>query len=451
MRHRILLLALLLPALAQSQSLLDRFSDKVKNRVDQKIDQGMDKGLDAAEGKAAEAARKDKTKAQPAAQPAATAASPASTAAPASTATATPAVAATPAAAFKAYSRYDFIPGAEIVYAEDFSQDVIGEFPLKWSTNNRGEAVTIQGLDGKWMQLFKEGHFVSPYIKKLPENFTTEFDLVLHLPPNTQNTNYPEFVIRLMNVETGDDRARKFFAGNFEAKTDVRLVLAPYPEEGSTLSIFSSEGGHNNVLFSQEGKDLRSMSGLIDKPIHVAIWVQKERFRLWINGDKIYDLPQAVPANAAFNRLAFETGSSPYTDNEVGYYISNIRFAQGSADLRSKLLTEGRLVTNGIHFDVSSDRIKPESAGVLQEIAKVLQDNPSVKVKITGHTDSDGDAAKNLALSKQRAAAVRSALAGMGVDASRLQTDGKGAGQPVADNASKEGKAKNRRVEFVKL
>ncbi len=89
--------------------------------------------------------------------------------------------------------------------------------------------------------------------------------------------------------------------------------------------------------------------------------------------------------------------------------------------MRNKLLTEGKFTTTGILFDVNSDRIKPESYGVLKEIAAVLKNNPALKVKITGHTDSDGEAAYNLTLSKQRATAVKTALSSeFGIDAGEI-------------------------------
>jgi OOP family OmpA-OmpF porin len=116
------------------------------------------------------------------------------------------------------------------------------------------------------------------------------------------------------------------------------------------------------------------------------------------------------------------------------------------------LITERRLVTYGIYFDSGSDKIKPESAGTLKEISTVLKDNPTVRIKIYGHTDNDGDATKNLDLSKRRAISVKNALSGeYGIEASRLETDGKGQSEPIAPNSTSEGKAKNRRVEMVKL
>ncbi|MBK8673929.1 MAG: OmpA family protein [Bacteroidetes bacterium] len=74
--------------------------------------------------------------------------------------------------------------------------------------------------------------------------------------------------------------------------------------------------------------------------------------------------------------------------------------AVGAPDTRNKLITEGKYSTTGILFDVNSDKIKPESFGTLKDIAAVLSENPDVKIKIIGHTDSDGEDAKNLELSK---------------------------------------------------
>jgi outer membrane protein OmpA-like peptidoglycan-associated protein len=120
--------------------------------------------------------------------------------------------------------------------------------------------------------------------------------------------------------------------------------------------------------------------------------------------------------------------------------------------MRNKLITEGKLVSYGILFDVNSDKLKPESAPTLKEIAQVLKDNPAVRIKIVGHTDSDGENAANLDLSKRRAASVKAELTNtFGIDAARLESEGKGETEPVAANDSGINKAKNRRVEFIKL
>jgi len=150
--------------------------------------------------------------------------------------------------------------------------------------------------------------------------------------------------------------------------------------------------------------------------------------------------------------MEMETGSYGSSNDNYSYYLSNLKVALANPDSRSKLITEGKWSTTGILFDVNSDKIKPTSYGVLKEIAATLSENADVKVKIIGHTDSDGDDAKNLDLSKRRAAAVKIILSSeFGIDASRMETDGEGESKPVGDNKTAEGKAQNRRVEFIKL
>ena len=104
-----------------------------------------------------------------------------------------------------------------------------------------------------------------------------------------------------------------------------------------------------------------------------------------------------------------------------------------------------------INFDIDKATIKPESMGTLNMIVGVLKDNPDIKFEIDGHTDNSGTAAHNLTLSQQRADAVKDQLVKMGVDASRLSSKGLGDSKPISDNTTLEGKANNRRVEFVKM
>ena len=143
------------------------------------------------------------------------------------------------------------------------------------------------------------------------------------------------------------------------------------------------------------------------------------------------------------DRLRFEANAA---------MVSNIRIAVGAPDMRNKLMTEGKLVSYGIYFDVNKDVVKPESYGTLKEIATILNEVTDVKVKIVGHTDADGTDAVNLDLSKRRAASVKAELSNkFGVSADRFVTDGLGETKPVAPNDSPSNKALNRRVEFIKL
>lgn len=415
------------------KGLADKAKAKIGQRANNKVDNAMDKGLDQVEGKDVKKVKEDedgnvkikttdgekvKIKGDGAASQ-----------------------------SLKSYSRFDFIPGEKIVYAEDFGQDVVGEFPLKWNTNGTGEVVTLEGLPGKWLQLTAGTKYEAPYANKLPQNYTVEFDMVFDFKASTRvpdmefviynpaKTSYPPGIRLFLAPQAGT------YASQDEQNSIDRIRFTSYNEKGERFL---------------EGKD--QLIGEFYKynhkaiPVHIAIWVQKERARVWINQTKVYDLPKALPPGLALTKIAMETGQYGSDNSNYKYFLSNLKIAVAPPDTRSKLITEGKFSTTGILFDVNSDKIKPTSYGVLKEIAGVLNENPEVKVKIIGNTDSDGDAARNLDLSKRRAAAVKAALsADFNVDADRMQTDGMGASKPVADNKTPEGKAQNRRVEFVKL
>lgn len=118
--------------------------------------------------------------------------------------------------------------------------------------------------------------------------------------------------------------------------------------------------------------------------------------------------------------------------------------------LKGGLAEAGHVEVPGIFFDFNKSDVKPESKPALEEIAKLLKANPSMKVWVVGHTDSVGTLEANLKLSEARAAAVAKALvADYGISAARLKGTGVGPLSPLASNKSEEGRAKNRRVELV--
>jgi outer membrane protein OmpA-like peptidoglycan-associated protein len=111
----------------------------------------------------------------------------------------------------------------------------------------------------------------------------------------------------------------------------------------------------------------------------------------------------------------------------------------------------GRVSIYGINFDTGKATIRPDSESVLNEVLLLLQKEPEWYMLVAGHTDSVGSDAVNTPLSRQRAEAVVAWLTAKGVDRSRLIAAGFGPKKPVADNDSEEGRAKNRRVDLVKL
>lgn len=164
------------------------------------------------------------------------------------------------------------------------------------------------------------------------------------------------------------------------------------------------------------------------------------------------------PVTAKYVRILFR-------NNRGGSYMEAARvrvFAADSAGGKSdaigtaksidqQLRETGRAVVHEIHFATNSAEILPTSEAVLRTIAAVLQNDPKLELIIEGHTDSVGGAESNLDLSRRRADAVKRWLADKGGTSElRLTTIGYGLTKPIADNASEEGRAKNRRVELVK-
>lgn len=107
-------------------------------------------------------------------------------------------------------------------------------------------------------------------------------------------------------------------------------------------------------------------------------------------------------------------------------------------------------INEKVQFETASAEIKPESYNLLDEVAKVMQDNPDItKVRVEGHTDNRGGRAYNQKLSQRRAMSVRRYLIDKGVAKRRLTARGYGLSKPIADNSTDDGKYQNRRVEFT--
>jgi OmpA-OmpF porin, OOP family len=114
-------------------------------------------------------------------------------------------------------------------------------------------------------------------------------------------------------------------------------------------------------------------------------------------------------------------------------------------------LNKDGFIALDIHFDTAKATIKADSTAQVDEIASLLKANPKLKLSVEGHTDNTGTPEGNRKLSDERAKAVKTALVAKGIEAARLQSKGFGQDKPVADNRTEEGRAKNRRVELVKL
>ncbi len=409
----------------------DKLKEKSANRAETRVDEGIDQGIDKIEQGVGKLFRKDKKENEETSgdenESSETQDEETNDSAAEKNVAAT---SSTPS--LKGYSKYDFVPGDQVIFYEDFSQDAIGDFPALWTTNGGGEVKTVNIAPGNWFHMNKEDA-VYCYTKNIsfPANFIVEFDII------------PD-----------EDFSNGFSFTCYEEKENMEMNDDLYPGTKGVHVSFDKDSwltkGYNNEMDGSGGwiEGQSSTNPVVrGKANHVILWIQGRRLRIYHQGAKALDMPTNIHAGTAFNRIRFSGWSAHSTP-----YMTNLKITTAAPDTRNKLLTEGKIVSYGIYFDVNSDKIKPESFGALNDIAKVLKEAGDVKVKVIGHTDSDGDDTKNLDLSKRRAAAVKNALATeFGITGDRIQTDGKGESVPIAPNTSSEGKAKNRRVEFVKI
>jgi outer membrane protein OmpA-like peptidoglycan-associated protein len=330
----------------------------------------------------------------------------------------------------KVYSKFDFVPGSTILYYDNFEKDNIGEAPMGWITSTSAELVTIEGLEGHWLKLAatQATHLSRNKKQSWGDDFTVEFDMLI-----VEKTSYPRIQINLYNtggnLVTDEDNLR-----NNKPVINFSAILSD-KGTNSRISLYAgdkelSDGMSNDVGFGSAA------------PVHISICVQGKRFRMWWKSKKLYDL-SAISKEYLPNQLGFGFGPAQGFD----FYVSNFRVAKDVPDTRARF-EQGKLISN-LLFYTGTDKLKPESMGSLLDVSKIVKE-ATAPVKIVGHTDSDVEDAANQKLSVQRAEAVKAILIKeYNIDESKLTTEGRGETQPLADNTTAEGKAQNRRVEFI--
>lgn len=375
---------------------------KVKQRMDRKADRAIDEGLDQLEG----AGKRNEGRQTSEVKKVETAVSDGG----------------------YVSSKYDFVPGEKILFYDDFEQDAIGDFPLRWNTNGGGEIVVLKNQEAKWLKV-PDNTISFPEIKgKLPQNFTIEFDLFY--PVSGQRPP----------VTFGFSEVGNPAKSTLQHKNIFYFLVPPSVKQFVGYSTSQYSGRE----ITQEWP-VDKMSG---KKIRAGIAVNGSRVRLYLDENKIFDLPKGFDNSTYRNNFHFRAAQL-IPKPEDAFYIANLRIAEAGDDLRSTLLKDGKYATTGIYFATGATQIKPESHAVIKEIADVLTENIAIEIEVVGHTDNVGSAAANQSLSERRAEAVRTYLnKHFDINNDRISVSGKGASEPVGSNTSPEGKAQNRRVEF---
>lgn len=312
------------------------------------------------------------------------------------------------------YQNYDFAPGDTILFADDFTATQDGEFPDQW------ELVAGQGVvnrqAGRVAFLLTDGNYAkaAPRVRTksyLGAQYTIEYDV-------------------FKGIHGGYDLTVFLLNGTDDATFHVGESSADYSGGGKSLS--------GSVPAAIQGP------AYFGRWHHVAVAVRNNQLKAYIDQYRVLTVPDMhfAATNLSFGGIASQEAPLTFT---------NVRIASGGGmNLVGRKFTDAKIITHGINFDIDAATLRPESMGTLNGIKRVLTDNPDLRFEIDGHTDNTGTSAHNLALSQQRADAVKTQLIDMGIDAARLTTKGYGDAKPMASNDTPDGRANNRRVEFVR-
>lgn len=301
----------------------------------------------------------------------------------------------------------DFTPGTRVLFATDFTRDEVGDFPRAFRLKGgNAEVAEIGGT--RYLRATSSGAFEIPLPETLPERFTMEFDF----------------------WGMGGRHQLLYFDGK---AADASYHVMIRPSDGGLA-------GPDNYDVSSEVPDVTR-----EVPFRVQIMADGDYVKVYMNGKRVANAPNAALGRSRVVRVGVHAGE------DEPLLLGNIRIAAGGKDLYAALEASGRVTAEGVLFDTNSDRLRPESAPVLKEIAAMLAAHPELRLSVEGHTDDVGAPAANLALSEKRAAAVvRHLTTTLGVDAARLTSAGFGATRPVVANGSEADRQRNRRVELVK-
>lgn len=328
----------------------------------------------------------------------------------------------------------DFVPGSVVVFEDVVKGEKVGEFPSKWDLE-RGNAEIAKVNGEQVIEFAKEDSWIKPLISKNPKNyfgdeFSVEFDLMY-----TEG----EFEIDFMHPD---------------AKRDNEIFTLTWGHNYNLSLSYVRSGSDSNTDKEGESRQDQKTKLNNNRWHHYAISFNKRVIKVYVDGVRYINVPGAK-AGAGWMTF-FYRGDKPA-------YMKNVRIARGAGELYDRNATDasaaaiekaiaetGKFVTNNILFETGKADLKAESMAEIQKVAEYMKKNPTARFLVVGHTDNVGKDASNQTLSENRAKSVVAALAKLGVDDFNLKAEGRGASEPVADNKTAEGKAKNRRVEFIK-
>ncbi len=315
------------------------------------------------------------------------------------------------------WSKFDFVPGDEVIF-EDMPDPMEenGEFPSRWDLIS-GQ-VEIAEVDGETVMMFLDGGSIVPYLKNankdyLPDVFTIEFDF--YRPKGGNRLSF--YLSDRKNQKSSDSQEFEVFPWRVDAP-DIGYVNHP----------------ERDYSYCKNGCWT-----------HISLAYTKGKLKVYIDDTRVVNVPHYKYNPTGFTFYPYFASAK---DNQA-FYAKNFRIAKGGVKYYKRVMQDGKIIVNGIRFDVGKTTLKPESMGPINKIYKLMTKKPDLKFSVEGHTDSDGDDNANQTLSEGRAKVVMEKLVEMGISKDRLSSKGWGESKPIAENNTPEGKANNRRVEFV--
>ncbi len=417
----VLFLFFALSAIAQVKSVEKEAEHQGTNRVNNKIDQGISSGLDVIEeGIGSLFGKKKKTKSEDTSTETNSKnaknndADANANEASANTATQTPEM-------DLQWAKFDFVPGDKVIFEDGpDANEENGEFPSRWDLV-KGQ-VEIAKINGENILMFIDGSpTIVPYLQNakedyLPDVFTIEFDFYRPAKGN-------RISVYLYDDKNQKNKSNKYMDISYNSISEKLMGVT---------------GEHPDYDYTWNEKV---------RWIHVSIAFTKGKLKVYMDDTRLINIPHysGNPTGLSLQAYWADLG-----DNKP-FYFKNIRIAEGGVKYYDRILSEGKIIANGIRFDVNKATLKPESMGPINKIFDLMQKHPDLKFSVEGHTDGDGDEALNQTLSEARAKTVAEKLIAMGIAVDRLSSKGFGESMPIDNNTTPEGKANNRRVEFVKF
>lgn len=394
--------------------LKDKAKSKIENKIDDAVDNAMDKGIDKAEDEATDAVKGKKGKKSKGDDVEVGDDNP------------------------SAATSSDFKRGSVVLFQDDFQDETIGEFPSKWDMfQGTVETKTLGGVKAINMT---DNAQVQPLIKEqgayLPEEFTIEYDFYYWNQKDDVALNDVKLILAVTKDRSG-------FPGEGYDSGDLTAFVLKHGVCDSREHGYLFNGNHEGSFEYSFKKGWN----------HVALSFNKRALKVYFNDKRVVNLPRVnQPAWMCF-QVPFDYENLTFIRNVViakGAVALYDRHAQDMSAVEKAIQETGQFVTNNILFDTGKATLKQESMVEIMKVADYMKKNPSARFEVQGHTDNQGTDKINDPLSQQRAEAIVKALEGLGVDGFNLRAVGKGSHEPVADNKTEAGRAKNRRVVFVK-